>query len=52
MKITRSDTHTVSVPYGHRENSARVRRDGDVAAVQNRPRQFRQNVGRSTNCRP
>ena len=26
MKITRIDTHTVSVPYGHRENSARVRR--------------------------
>ena len=36
MKITRIDTHTVSVPYGNRENSARVRPDG-VTAVLVRP---------------
>ena len=33
MQITRLDTHTVSVPYRHRENSARVRRDGVTAVL-------------------
>ena len=33
MKIARLDTYIVSVPYRHRENSARVRRDGVTAVL-------------------